>query len=92
MLTTQHKYYSDYAIEVSGGSGAVIVYAPDGTIRITGGASLKEATGYRIYVSGGSSITYESGLTDNNFSSGPSGSWSINSWKEVIFFQSRIFS
>lgn len=75
--------YSDNAVTVSGGAGAVVVYAPDGGISISGGASLKEATGYKIYVSGGSSITYESGLTNNNFSSGPSGSWSINSWKEV---------
>ena len=70
------------AISVSGGAGAVIVYAPNGTISISGGASLKEATAYRITVSGGSSITYESGLTNNNFSSGPSGTWAIGSWGE----------
>ena len=70
------------AITVSGGAGAVIVYASFGTINISGGASLKEVTAYKILVSGGSSITYESGLTNNNFSSGPSGSWAINSWGE----------
>ncbi len=80
MLSTSD---SSSAITVSGGAGAVIVYAPNGTINITGGAALKEATGYKIYIGGGSSITYESGLSDNNFSSGPSGSWSIDSWKEI---------
>lgn len=70
------------AISVSGGAGAVIVYAPNGTVSISGGASLKEVTAYRITISGGSSITYESGLTNNNFSSGPSGSWAIESWRE----------
>ncbi len=74
---------SSEAIEVSGGAGAMIVVAPNGGIKITGGASLKEATGYKISVTGGSSITYEAGLANNNFSSGPSGSWKINSWKEV---------
>ena len=74
--------YSTSAASVNGGAGAVIVYAPNGTISISGGASLKEATGYKINIDGGSSITYESGLTNNNFSSGPSGSWSINSWGE----------
>jgi hypothetical protein len=74
---------SDSAMSVSGGSGAVIVYAPNGTITISGGASLKEATGYKMLIKGGSTITYESGLTNNNFSSGPSGSWSIDSWKET---------
>lgn len=70
------------AITISGGAGAVIVYAPTGTINISGGASLKEATGYKMLISGGSSITYESGLTNNNFSTGPSGSWIVEDWGE----------
>lgn len=74
---------SSTAITVSGGAGAVIVYAPVGTIKISGGAALKEATGYKMEIEGGAKITYESGLTNNNFSSGPSGSWSIDSWKET---------
>lgn len=73
---------SDSAVTVSGGAGAVIVYAPYGGINISGGASLKEATGYKMYIGGGSSITYESGLTNNNFSSGPSGTWNISDWEE----------
>ena len=76
------KSTSSNSASISGGAGAVIIYAPYGTISLTGGASLKEATGYRISLSGGSSVTYESGLVNNNFSSGPSGSWSIDSWKE----------
>lgn len=76
------KSTSDTAMSISGGAGAVILYAPKGTIAISGGASLKEAVGYRMTISGGSSITYESGLADNNFTSGPSGSWDIQYWKE----------
>lgn len=79
MLSTSS---STSAISVSGGAGAVIAYAQNGTVAVSGGASLKEATGYRITVDGGSSITYESGLTNNNFSSGPSGTWNIGTWKE----------
>lgn len=70
------------AANVDGGAGAVIVYAPNGTLNISGGASLKEATGYKINIAGGSSVTYESGLANNNFSSGPSGSWSVQTWQE----------
>ena len=73
---------STSAISISGGAGAVIAYAQNGTIAISGGASLKEATGYRVTIDGGSSITYESGLTNNNFSSGPSGTWNVSTWKE----------
>lgn len=79
MLTTSS---STSAMTISGGAGAVIAYAPFGTIIISGGASLKEATGYAMTISGGSSVTYESGLTNNNFSSGPSGSFAVESWGE----------
>jgi fibronectin-binding autotransporter adhesin len=71
------------AASVNGGAGAVIVCTPNGTLDLNGGASLKEANGYRITIGGGSTVTYESGLSDMNFSSGPSGSWSVSSWKEV---------
>ncbi|MFA4975457.1 MAG: choice-of-anchor R domain-containing protein [Candidatus Paceibacterota bacterium] len=79
MLTTS---FSSDAATIAGGAGAVIVYAPNGTIEIEGGASLKEAVGYRVKIEGGSSLTYESGLTNNNFSSGPSGSWTVEEWRE----------
>ena len=74
--------YSTNAATINGGAGAVIMYAANGTLNISGGASLKEATGYKINISGNANITYESGLTNNNFSSGPSGSWSVDSWGE----------
>jgi hypothetical protein len=79
MLTTSS---SSSAASIDGGAGAVVVYAENGTISISGGASLKEATGYRITINGGSSVTYESGLSNNNFSSGPSGSYNVSTWKE----------
>jgi hypothetical protein len=73
---------STTAMNISGDAGAVITYAPYGTINVDGGSAIKEATGYKLNITGNSSISYESGLTNNNFSSGPSGSWSIDSWKE----------
>lgn len=79
LLTTSN---SSSAFSISGGAGAMIAYATRGTMTATGGTSLKEAIAYRLVVSGNSNVTYESGLTNNNFSSGPSGTWSVNSWKE----------
>jgi hypothetical protein len=35
-------------------------------------------------MSGTAHLTYESGLADVNFTSGPSGSWVKQSWKEVL--------
>lgn len=71
------------AISQDGGSGAVILVAQNGTVSLTGGVSAKQVTGYEISISGGSSVTYESGIANLNFSSGPSGSWNIDSWKEI---------
>lgn len=80
MITTSS---SSNAASLSGGAGAVVLFAPNGTIDISGGASLKEATGYAVTIGGGATLTYESGLADLDFDSGPSGSWSIASWKET---------
>jgi len=81
MLLSQSN--STSAINIDGDAGAVIAYSPYGTINVTGGSRIKEATGYKLNVTGNSSIHYEEGLINNNFSSGPSGSWGIDSWKEV---------
>ncbi len=79
LLTTSS---STSAVSINGGSGATIIYAPNGTVDVNGGATLKEVVGNRMTIEGGSSITYESGLINTSFSSGPSGSWSVNSWGE----------
>lgn len=71
------------AIDLSGGAGAVVVVAQNGTLKMSGGTSAKAMVSNRIEVSGGGQVQYESGLANLNFSSGPSGGWDITSWKEV---------
>jgi hypothetical protein len=73
----------DSAIEVSGGTGAVALNAQKGTIEFSGGAQAKQATANKITMTGGTTVTYESGLMNPTFTSGPSGSWIVESWKEV---------
>ena len=73
----------DEAIEIGNNATAAIFYAPNGEIEIGNGLSLREATGYSLEVGNNASVTYESGLANVNFSSEPSGGWSIDSWKEV---------
>ncbi len=70
------------AIDISGAAGAVILVAQNGTINFSGSASAKQATGYAIKLSGATTVTYESGIANLNFTSGASGSWSVTSWKE----------
>lgn len=71
------------ALSINGGAGAVVLMAPYGTLSMAGGTSAKAMTSYRMVLSGGASVTYDSGLVDTSISSGPSGSWNISSWKEI---------
>ncbi|MDP2668566.1 MAG: choice-of-anchor R domain-containing protein [bacterium] len=71
-------------MEVDNGSVGVIYYAPTGRIHFHNNASAKEATAYGIDMDNNSVITYESGLANVNFSSGPAGGWDIIEWKEII--------
>ena len=60
-----------------------ILYAPNGLLFIENAATLKEATAYQMQIENNSTIIYESGLVNLNFSSGPGGGWSIGGWTEV---------
>lgn len=73
---------SGTAINISNDAEAVILYASQGTINISNDATLKEVTGYSISLSNDAHVIYESGLASAKFSSGPGGSWVIDSWKE----------
>ena len=50
---------------------------------MVGGSGARAMTAYRVVIGGGASVTYDAGLVDLSLSSGPSGSWSVTSWKEV---------
>lgn len=71
------------AIDVSNNVGTVILSAQDGKISFSNNAGAKSATAKMIYLNQNVTITYDSGLADLNFSSGPSGGWNISSWQEV---------
>ncbi len=70
------------AIKVTGGTGAVVLNAQKGTIEFSGGAEAKQATANKITMTS-ATLTYESGLVNPTFTSGPGGTWNIDSWKEV---------
>jgi formylmethanofuran dehydrogenase subunit C len=70
-------------ISVSSNSNAAIFYTNSGLIKINSNIELKEVTGYALYIDSGVEITYESGLANINFTSGPGGGWKIDSWKEI---------
>ncbi len=71
------------AVSLSGGAGAVVLNAPFGKVNINGGSGARSVTGDSIYIAGGGTVTYEIGLANMSFSSGPSGGWQISGWKEL---------
>jgi Tfp pilus assembly protein PilX len=71
------------AIESTSNSQSAILYANQGMIKLDSNAALKEVTGYALYLDSKATVTYESGLANVNFTSGPAGGWEIVGWKEI---------
>ncbi len=77
LSTLDSKTSGVVAIEADNGSISSILYAGDGIILLKNNASLQEVTGWKIQLDNNATIEYKSGLADQFFSSGPSGSYSV---------------
>lgn len=64
-------------------SGDVVTYAPYGEIELANNISLREVSAWRIRLKNSAQVVYETGLANLLFTSGPSGSYQINSWEEI---------
>jgi hypothetical protein len=73
-----------YAIDLNGGAGTVALVAQNGTVNIAGGGALKAVTARQIRMTGGATLTYDSGLINSSFYSGPGGSWALMPGSYVI--------
>ena len=72
------------AIDVTNSAiGDVLVYAGSGLIDIGNNIDLREVTAYQIEVSNGASVTYESGLANLLFTSGPGGGYTLADWQQI---------
>ncbi len=74
---------STSAITLENNGGAVILYAANGTVDLAPGSEAKALNGKKINIQNTAIIKYESGLANSNFVNGPSGGWSITTWKEI---------
>lgn len=63
------------AFELSNSASALVAYAAHGLIPLTNTVSLKEVTAYKIHLANSASVSYDSGLPNAVFTSGPGGSW-----------------
>lgn len=75
--------HHDGAVDIHNNATGVIFYAPNGMVNLHNGVNVTEVTAYKLRLDNTAIITYESGLANANFSSGPGASWQINDWKEV---------
>ena len=71
------------AIDIGNSAASAIFYAPNGVIDIGNNLNLRQATARGLRLGNNASITYEAGLANLNFFSGPSGGFDITSWVEV---------
>ncbi|MGE5298131.1 MAG: hypothetical protein ACM3KM_03135 [Acidobacteriaceae bacterium] len=85
MLLSEHAGTSNIAIKTSNSGTAAILYAGDGLIEVNNFAALKEITGYKLRLNNNVSISYESGLANTLFTSGPGGGWEMldRSWQLI---------
>lgn len=60
-----------------------IFYATDSMVNVANNADMKAVVGYKLNISNNATVTYEQGVADTTFSSGPGGGWNVASWKEV---------
>ncbi len=71
------------ALTMNQGASALVGYAIHGQITLSQSVSLKEVTAYKIVLTQSANVTYDQGLPSVLFESGPSGGYSVTSWKEV---------
>jgi len=83
LLLTDKSSPTEEVMAISNNSVGVIYYASNGTIEFSNNATAKEATAYGIELENNATITYESGLSNISFSSGPGAGYNITYWREV---------
>ena len=62
--------------------GALLVYAPLGDVLVRGHTNIREVSGYRVRLEDYAYVVYETGIANTIFTSGPSGAWAIQDWKD----------
>lgn len=83
VLTTNPKLDGNGAIHLKNSSSGAIFYASEGMMFLENQTDLKGAVAQKLKMKNQATVTYETGLANVNFSSGPSGGYDIQSWREI---------
>jgi hypothetical protein len=71
------------AVAMNQGASALVAYASHGQITLSQSVSVKEVTAYKIILTQSANVTYDTGLPNTLFESGPSGGYDVTFWGEV---------
>ena len=83
LLTTKAGGADDSAIELNNNALGAIMYAANGAVELENNVNATEVIGYKLELENGATITYEQGLLNSSFTTGPGISFVIDGWKEV---------
>lgn len=71
------------AIDLHNNGQGAVYYATKGLLNLHNNVNITAAAAYKIDLSQGAAVTYDQGLINQNFVSGPSAGWDIEGWREV---------
>ena len=74
---------SGSAVVLSNNATAVIIYAPNGTAQLSNSAQVRQVTAKTVSLSNNAVVSYEQGIVNAAFTSGPSGGYEIDTWREI---------
>lgn len=85
MLVSLKNDTVDTVIDVNNNATAALLYAPYGIIDIDSNVTIKQATAYGLNIDNNAAFSYEMGLTNVLFSTGPSGGWGeLKGWWQIV--------
>jgi hypothetical protein len=73
-----------HAIDINNNASGVILNAQKGSVHFGNNSTAKAVTAFKIDLANNANIIYDVGLIETFFSTGPMGSWAIDSWQETV--------
>ncbi len=73
----------DSAIAMKNNAQADILYSSSGKTSIENNTNVREITAYKLGLKNNTVLTYEIGLQNASFTSGPGGAFRVEDWKEI---------
>jgi hypothetical protein len=74
---------SGSAVTISNNADSVVINAQKGQVTLLNNMKIKAITAKKVIMNNGAEINYEAGLINPQFYSGPGGSYTVTSYKEV---------